>query len=307
MDLASLKLFIDVTRAGSFAAAARLHGIDPSSVSRVIGVLEQQLGFRLFQRTTRRLTTTEAGALYFERVQPLLEEMERAQSEASDIITEPLGWLRVTSSVAFGHMCLVPLLPKLRERFPALQLDLVLTDTIVDLIAEHIDVAIRLGPRIESGLIGSKLAGTRYRVCASPAFIKKAGSIRRPQDLTRFDCLRLPLPGYRSRWRFRNKRGTVLDVPIQGSIVISSVLAIQRAAVDGMGPALLADWLIREDLTKGRLIDLFPGYDVTATDFDTAAWLLYPSRAYLPRKVRAFIDFLKSEFGGGGDRRLRPR
>ena len=294
MDIATLKIFVEVMRAGSFAAVARVHDVDPSSISRTIAILEGELGFRLFQRTTRRLAATEAGALYFERMQPVIDEMDRVGQEARDIVAEPAGRLRVTASVSFGHTVLVPLLPRLRSAYPDLSIDLMLTDAVLDLITEKIDVAVRLGPRIDAGLIGTQLMRTRYHVCASPAYLKAAPKLRVPPDLSGHGCLLFPYPGYRSQWRFRAKNAEVIEVPVNGAVTISNALALHRAALDGLGPVLLADWLVRQDMQRGRLVDLFPKYEVTATDFETAAWVLYPSRAYVPRKVRAFIDVLKS-------------
>jgi DNA-binding transcriptional LysR family regulator len=294
MDIAALKVFVEVMRAGSFAAVARIHDVDPSSISRAIAILENELGFRLFQRTTRRLAATEAGALYFERMQPVIDEMDRVGQEARDIVAKPAGRLRVTASVSFGHTVLVPLLPRLRSAYPDLSIDLMLTDAVLDLIIEKIDIAIRLGPRIDTGLAGMQLMRTRYHVCASPAYVKAATKLRVPLDLSDHSCLLFPYPGYRSQWRFRAKNGEVTEVPVNGAVTISNALALHRAALDGLGPVLLADWLVSQDLQRGKLVDLFPKYEATATDFDTAAWVLYPSRVYLPRKVRAFINFLKS-------------
>jgi DNA-binding transcriptional LysR family regulator len=294
METDALKIFVDVMRLGSFAAVARQQGADPSAISRSIAVLERQLGFRLFQRTTRRLAATQAGALYFERLQPLLAEMERAGQQARDAVTEPAGRLRATASVAFGHTVLVPLLARMRAAYPQLAVDLVLTDAVLDLIAEKIDVAVRLGPRLAGDLVGTKLMRTRYHVCASPAYLAKAGKPAVPSDLADRDCLQFPYPGYRSLWRFRARNGEVAKVPIQGSVTISNALALHRAACEGLGPALLADWLVKRDLATGALVDLFPGHEASAADFETAAWVLYSSRAYVPRKVRVFVDFLKA-------------
>jgi DNA-binding transcriptional LysR family regulator len=297
MDLQAVRMFVDVMRLGSFAAAARQIDADPSSVSRTIAHLEEKLGFRLFQRTTRRLVATEAGALYFERIQPLIEDVEHAASAARDVVAEPSGRLRVTASVAFGTRVLVPLLPRFRLACPAVELELILSDSVIDLIAERVDVAVRLGARLDTGFIGTQLMRTRYHVCASPAYCDANGKPRRPKDLEARDCLLFPYQGFRSKWRFRSKGGATMEVPIKGSLVISNALALHRAACDGLGPVLLADWLVSDDIRRGTLIDLFPHHEVTATDFSTAAWILYPSRAYVPRKVRAFIDFIKREAG----------
>lgn len=294
MEFDAVRIFLDVMRQGSFASVARMHDVDPSSISRTIALLEEQLGFRLFQRTTRRLVATEPGNLYFERIQPLIDEMERARDEARDVVAEPSGRLRITASVAFGTTCLVPLLPRLRLAHPALELDLLLSDDVLDLIAERVDLAIRLGPRLDSGFVGTQLMRTRYRVCASPSYVARAARLKRPSHLSAHDCLLFPLPGYRTLWKFRDRRGEVVEVPVRGNVVISNALALLRAAQDGGGPVLLADWLVGASLKDGSLVDLFPNHDVAATDFDTAAWILYPSRAYMPRKLRAGIDFLKA-------------
>lgn len=293
MNLDTLEIFAEVMRGGSFAEVARRRDQDPSSISRVIAGLEAEIGVRLFQRTTRRLSPTEAGRVYFRRIEPLLGEIDRASAEARDLATSPSGTLRVTASVAFGYAVLTPLLPALRSRYPDLKLDLILNDAAIDLVAEGIDLAIRLGPRPDVDLIGTRLMPVRHRVCASPGFLEARGRPAAPTDLQSLDCLRFPLSGFRTHWRFREPAGPTMEVPVDGSLVISNALALRQSCLDGLGPALLADWLVGDDLAAGRLVDLFPDHDVTATDFDTAAWLLYPSRAYVPLKVRAFIDFLK--------------
>jgi DNA-binding transcriptional LysR family regulator len=295
METDALKIFVEVMRAGSFAAVARRHEVDPSSISRTIAVLESQIGFRLFQRTTRRLAATEAGALYFERMQPVIEEMDRAALEARDIVGVPSGRLRVTASVAFGTVVLVPVLPRLRATYPGLDIELVLSDAVVDLIGEKIDVGVRLGHRVDPGLISTQLMRTCYRACASPSYIRTAAKLRHPSDLSEHECLVFPLPGYRSLWKFRSKSGEITEVPIKGAVSISNSLALRRAALDGVGPALLANWLVDDDIRAGDLVELFPKLEASATDFDTAAWIVYPSRAYVPRKVRAFIDIMKLE------------
>jgi DNA-binding transcriptional LysR family regulator len=140
----------------------------------------------------------------------------------------------------------------------------------------------------------------RYRVIASPAYVASARArnfpLATPSDLAAHRCVRLDLPDHRSRWLFRDSRETVTEVAVSGDLLISSPMVVLACAVAGMGPALLAEWLVRDELEKGALVDLFPDHAVTATDFATATWLLYPSRAYLPRKVRVVIDFLRNEF-----------
>ncbi len=298
MDISVLETFIEVMRQGSFAAVARERNIDPSSVSRSISGLEKELGVRLFQRTTRQLSPTEAGMTYFCRLEPLIEEMQKAVDLVKEVSGKPKGTLRITASVAFGLKCIVPLLAEFSKLYPDLCVDLSLTDYRVDLLAERIDLAIRLGPLKDSTLIAQKLMSTSYLVCASPDYLKRWGKLNKPEDIVQHNCLLFPLAGFRSRWISRNNQGKISEIPVSGSTMISNAIALKQCAIMGMGLALLPHWLIEEDLEAKTLIDVLPSYDFTATDFQTAAWLVYPFRTYVPLKVRVFIDFLKDHLTG---------
>ncbi|MGH6649027.1 LysR family transcriptional regulator [Aquabacterium sp.] len=294
MDTHTLQLFVDVVKLGSFAAVARQQNLDPSSVSRSVGALEDELKLRLLQRSTRQVSLTEAGALYFERIQPLLEEMRQAGQAAADFSSQPRGTLRVTASNAFGLKRVVPLLPPFRESYPELVVDLMLTDTIVDMLAERMDLAIRLGTLPDSNLVAQPLVRTHYLVCASPGYLQKHGRPTQPAQVSDHDCLLFPLPGFRSRWLFRDQQGMVSEVAVSGRALISNGLGLQHCASAGMGLALLADWQVATDLESGALVNLFPDLEVTATTFDTGAWFVYPSRSYVPLKLRVFMDFVRS-------------
>lgn len=298
MDIEALRIFVDVMKHGSFAAVARQRDVDPSSVSRSISALEAELGVRLFQRTTRKLAPTEAGAEYFARVEGPLREVERAGQQALDLLGQPTGTLRVTACTSFGQRVLAPLLPKLRERYPRITIELVLADHHVDIVEEQIDVAIRFGPKPGADFIASRLVPRRFHVCASPAYLEKHGRPRHPLDLSARDCLLFPMQGYRSVWKFRREGEKAIPVPVTGHLIVSHGLTMTACAVQGLGPALLPDWLCRGEIASGQLVDLFPDYEWAATDFDTAAWLVYPSRDYIPLKLRAFIDFLREEVTG---------
>lgn len=292
ISLAALKCFADVASGGSFAAVARKRLIDPSIVSRTIAGLERELGFRLFDRTTRRLSLTEAGTIYLERSLILVAELDAAREEASDALTQPSGLIRITASTAFGVHWLTPRLHRFMADFPDISVEAVLTDAVVDIAAERIDLALRLAVRPSGDLIATRLMDTRYRVVASPAYLDGAGSLDDPSDLAGRRCLLLTLPGYRSMWSFRRGEG-IQQVAVEGRLAISSPAAIRSAALAGMGPALLADWMVDADLRSGALVDLLPQWEATAADFDTAAWILFPSNAYVSRKVRAMVDYLK--------------
>ncbi len=293
MDTDHLKMFAEVVQQGSFAAAARQLDIDPSVVTRAVTALERDLGLRLLERTTRQLVLTQAGKVYHKHACDLLQQLQQAADEARDLADNPAGIVRVTASVTYGYAVLLPLLPALREAYPALEIDLLLSDAIVDLVAERVDVALRLRQAADTSLIGVRLARIRYRVCASPAWLQNHVWPRTPMDLTRHACLRCSLHDYRTQWKFRDRTGTVQSVNVGGWLVVSNSLTLHRAALDDHGPALLPDWLVADDLAANRLLDLFPDHEATPTDFDNVLWLLYTSRAYVPKRVRAFVEFMK--------------
>lgn len=297
MDTRFLTIFLEVVRSGGFAAAARNLDQDPSSVSRSIAALEDQLGARLFQRTTRKVSLTEAGSHFAARIEPVLAELDQAREDIRTDSAKPKGKLSLSASMAFGQVCVMPHVPAFLERYPEIDLDLKFTDRNVDLVAEHIDLAIRLGPFVGVDVIAAKLRSTRYRVCASPEYLRKHGKPRRPCELASHRCVCFDLPDFRTRWAFKRNGGQIEEISVTPRITVSGALALKDAALAGLGPALLADWLIGGDLSDGTLIDLFPKHDVTATTFDTAAWLLYPSRTFLPRKTRVMIDFLRKRLG----------
>jgi len=299
MDTEVLEIFIETVRRGSFAAVARDRGVDPSSISRAIATLEGDLGIRLLQRSTRRLAPTEAGQIYFERVEPIVEELGRARALAADTGERPTGTLRIAAPVSFAQLNIVDLLPEFSAAYPDLSLDLMLTDVALDLVTERIDVALRMGPLADSSLVAHRLAPMVARACASPAYLARHGRPARPRDLAGHNCLLLALPGFGPRWRFRDVDGGTEEVLVSGRVTTSNGIALKSFALAGMGITLQSRWTAGRELRSGSLVDLFPEYEVTASSFDNAVWVLYPSRAYLPLKVRVFVDFLKEKFRNG--------
>ncbi|NRA98563.1 MAG: LysR family transcriptional regulator [Rhodobacteraceae bacterium] len=292
MNTDTLNLLDAVVVHGSFADAARVLEVDPSAVSRGVAQLERELGFRLFERSTRKISLTEAGAHYHVRVAPLLADLADAEDTARDLVTAPTGVLRVSASTAFGQRVLLPVIDRYLRDYPDVRVELHLSDAPVDLIAERIDIAIRLTPDASPDTIVSRLIDTQYRVVAAPSFLERH-TVSHPSDLSGLPCLLFPFPGFRDLWLFRNAREEI-SVPISGRLEILGALALRDAALAGIGPALLADWLIGGDLEAGDLVDLLPDYQVAAGRFDTAAWILTPSRRYRPLKVRHFIDRLRA-------------
>ena len=293
MDTRLIETFLAVAHHGSFAAAARASNIDPSLVSRAVASLEDELGVRLFQRTTRRMTLTEAGEIYRERVAPLVDELGRAGDDARASGAGPGGTLRLSASVAFAHARLLPELAGFRERYPSIALELVLSDERLDLVAARVDLAVRLGATVEEGLVATRLIDTRYRVVASPAWLDRHGPLATPTELGGHEALLFTLPQFRDEWCFRDPDGAATHVAVRGGIAMSNALALHEGVRAGLGPALLADWLVGDDIASGRCVDLFPDHEVAARGFDTAAWLVYPSTRFVPGKVRVAIDFFK--------------
>lgn len=296
MDIARLKLFVDVAKRQSFAAVARDHNQDPSTISRTIASLETELGIRLFQRTTRSMTLTEAGEIYLNRMETLIEYMDNALEEARSVNNRPTGTMRITASNAFGQLCLTPLLPTIREVFPDLRIELLLTDSLVDLVSSRVDLAVRLGSRIDGDVIATKLFDTRYIVCASPKYLETSGEMQQPYDLLKHRCLLYRARSASNNWVARDSTGRENVLPVDGDVVISSMLALLECARDGLGPALFPEWMVKSDLAAGTLVNVLPQHEIVGGHAQAAAWLVYPSKRYLPFKVRAIVDFLKKTF-----------
>jgi len=292
MDIGALEIFLDVVRQRSFTDVARARNLAPSSVSRTITALEKEVGIRLFQRSTRRLEPTEAGTVYFKRIQPILEELLSAREIAADLIEEPKGTLRVTASTVYGETYIVPLLPELSEKYPSLSVELILTDAYIDLIEERIDIAVRLGVLQDSSYIARQVKTLEFYICASPEYIARHGRPDSPDEIKDHNCLLFPRAGHNLNWSFKSEEGTTVEIPIRGKYLVTNSQAIKQCAIAGMGLALLPEWLVGDAVQSGLLVRLFDEFDVTASDYGGGIWLLYPSRDYVPIKTRVFMDHL---------------
>ncbi|HHJ35797.1 MAG TPA: LysR family transcriptional regulator [Gammaproteobacteria bacterium] len=295
MDTATLHLFIDVMRTRSFTAIAKARGIAASSVSRSISGLEAEVGVRLFHRTTRQVVPTEAGLLYFERIHTVLEELEQARQIATDTSQQPKGTLKITAPVVFGEHHIIPLLAEFSRQYPDLSLEFILNDRYNDLIEERIDIAIRVGTLDDSSYIAKRLATMSFYITASPEYLEKHGTPAEPEQINNHNCLLFPRSGYNSNWLFKKQKNTQ-EISISGKYLITQSSAIKQCTLSGMGLSLLPDWLIQPEIDKGQLVKLFDEFQVTATDYKGAVWMLYPSREYVPAKVKLFSDFLFNKF-----------
>ncbi len=297
MNIEALQIFVEVMRRGDYSSVAKDRDLAPSSISRTIASLEKQLGVRLFQRTTRSLSPTEAGKLYFKRVEPIVEELEYARLAVVDSTKKLSGTLRITASPSLGATCISPLLTEFTKLHPDLTVDLHLTDRVLDPVSENIDVAIRQGPLLDSTLVAERLMQTVYSVCASPEYLKENGKPQQPNDIANHHCLTFPLPGFKSTWKFRTKNAPhhVEQVNIKTKLTVNLGLVLKKCAIDGAGLALLSDWLIGSSFEDGELVNIFPDHQITATNFETMVWIIYPTRTYIPEKVRVFTSFLKGK------------
>jgi len=296
MNIDLLKIFADVVEKGSFSEVARLKSVNPSSISRSINALEDELKLRLFHRNTRNVYLTEAGKVYYDRIFPLIDELEKSRLFASDIEKVPNGVLRVSSPVSYAELAIVPILPEFLKLYPSISIDLILTDSKLDLLSENIDVSIRLGALEDSSLIAYKFSPMISYICASPNYIKQYGEPSSIDDLKNHNCLKLSMPDIPSAWKFRDELGVIKEVNVSGNVTTSNALALKTCALNDIGITMQACWMVVNEINNGKLVKLFTEYDVTMAGWDAGAWLVYPSRRYLPLKVRVFIDFIKDSF-----------
>jgi Transcriptional regulator len=296
--LLSLRAFVEVAEAGGFSSAARRLDLATSSVMRSVDSLEKELGAVLLNRTTRQVTLSEAGTLYYAKAKKLLEDMADADASVSDRGGEPSGPLRVSVPVAFGSRRIAPSLAVFLQKYPKLELDVKLSDAFVDLVSERIDVAIRLGEVTAMADVVSKRVGVfaRYLV-ASSEYLDRAGYPASPGDLAAHECLRFTYTTEPQVWTFSRGKEEV-RVPVVGRLKANSSEVLREAALDGMGIALLPDWLVASDVQAGALTRLFTEYEAGPNDARAVVSALYLPNQRGSRRVNAFIDFV-SELAGG--------
>jgi len=291
MDVDTLHLFAQVMNLRSFTEVAKQRGIAASSVSRSISALESEVGALLFQRTTRQIAPTEAGLLYFERINAILEELEIAKQLAVDTKNQPKGRLRISLPKVFGELHIIPLLAEFTERYPELNLEILLNDRFVDLVEERIDLAIRLGSLEDSTYIARKLSPMSFYITASPDYLAQFGIPNLPEEIKQHNCLLFPRSGHNFNWSFRSG-GKTQEITVNGKHLLTQSSAIKQCTIDGMGLSLLPDWLVKAEVENGQLVRILCDFEVTATDYNGAIWMVYPSREYLPVKVSTFCNFL---------------
>lgn len=284
----AMGVFAKVVEAGSFAAAARHFELSPAMVSKHVQMLEQHLGVRLLNRTTRRVIATEVGHEYYERALHILNELGEADRAASDLQVTPRGRLRVSAPVTFGTRYVAPAVADYLTAYREVVVDLVLDDRHLDLLKEGFDIAIRNGDLADSSLIARRLGSAHMVLCASPGYLAKHGSPATPEELAQRNCLTYSHATVRSEWQFTAADGRLETIHVTGRLRANNGDALRVLAVEGEGIALLPDFLISEELQAGRLAPLLPAYKPA----DRPIQAIYPHSRYVPAKVRAFIDCL---------------
>ena len=289
----AIPVFVAVVENGGFSAAARTLGISKSAVSKRINHLEAHLGVRLLHRTTRKLSLTEAGERYFEHAAQALTAAGQAEDAVTELQGEPQGNLKISSPMSFGRLHVAPLIPKLLQRYPKLQIDLVMDDRKVDLVAGGFDVAIRAGNLPASTLIARKLAPLRQVLCASPDYIDRYDRPGTPAELSSHNCLLYSYSSDANEWTLIGEGGPE-TVTVSGSYQVNNSEALLEALREGIGIGRLPTFVAGPDLKTGRLVKLFESYSLP----DFTLYAVFPERQYLPAKVRAFLDFAIEYIGG---------
>jgi DNA-binding transcriptional LysR family regulator len=289
--------FARVAETGSFSAAARALNISKSLVSRQVSWLEAELGARLIARTTRSLTLTEAGRNYYDQVVRILTQIEEADLSVSQLQATPRGRLRVSAPMSFSVQRLAPVLPEFLELYPQIEVDVVLNDRRVDLLADGFDLAIRIGRLADSSLIARKLCGMKRYVCGSPDYLERRGTPKTPADLKRHDCLCYSNADFLTEWRFTEPDGRPLAVEVKGRLHANNGDLLRAAALRGLGLVELPEFLVGRDVESCALVPVLEPY----IRQEGGVYAVYPHARYLPPKIRVFIDFLAERWGGDPD------
>lgn len=302
MRQGSIELFCLAVEQSSFTGAANVAGITPAAVSRSIGRLEERLGVRLFVRTTRQIRLTEGGVRYYDKCRSALLQLVDAEREVTGAQAAPAGALRISAPTPFAHYRLLPLLPKFRKLYPDVTVEVHVSNRNIDFAGESYDIAIRGRDPADSSLVARKLEDAELVLVAAPAYLRHAGAPVSLDALQGHECIQFDLPstGRKIAWVF-HVDGKPVDVVTHGGYTCSEdVLGIVTLARSGAGIVQTYRYIVEQDLKTGGLVELLPQHGGTSRPFI----LLYPHARHLSLRVRAFVDFLVEQLGGG--RALRP-
>ncbi|HXY21269.1 MAG TPA: LysR family transcriptional regulator [Burkholderiaceae bacterium] len=290
--LTAMRVFTTVADVGSFARAAERLSFSRAMATRYVAQLEAHLGVRLLNRTTRRLSLTQAGNELQQRATHVLALVEEAERAAAQQASEPRGTLRINTSVIFGHHHLGEAIRSFLQRYPKMVVDLTLNDRVVDLVDEGYDLAVRIARTVDPGLVARPIARARTVACASPAYLQQHGTPRTPADLARHNCLTYTYTGLPNEWHFR-RNGREQRVAVSGNLRANNGDIICEVATRGLGVILQPTFLVYKALRSGQLVRILKNWQSDELNI----YAVYPNRQFLAPKVRSFIDFLLEYFG----------
>lgn len=291
-NLAGMMIFAQVVQSGSFSQAADALGMSKSSVSKKVSFLEDRLGVRLLNRTTRKLSLTEVGRIFYERCERIMTEAEEAELAITHLQDEPRGHLRISAPMSFGIDHLGGPIAEFMAMYPDLSIDVSLNDRFVDIVEEGFDLAIRIGRLSDSSLIAKKIAESRLIVTASPDYWAENGTPKHPKDLADHRCIRYTLSRNSGNWFFKEE-GQPLTVQIEGQIQVNNGDVARELAVAGAGITSAPAFILGCSVQRGLLVPALVEYE----DDPLNVYAVYPHNRHLSAKVRVFVDFLKSKFG----------
>jgi DNA-binding transcriptional LysR family regulator len=290
-SLNAMEVFVRVVQSGSFSEAARALSLTPSAVSKQVSRLEDRLGARLINRTTRRLGLTEEGTAFFDRAQRILADVSEAEQAVTHLHGAPRGTLKLNAPVVFGRMHIAPLIPAFLQQHREVRLDFTVNDRFVDLLEEGLDLVIRIGELKDSSLIARRLATNRRVVVAAAEYLEKHGRPERPRDLAAHNCLIYLYRSTKNLWQFDGPEGPE-SVEVRGDVETNNAEVILELVRSGQGIALLPTWLVGQCLRGGHLLQVLKGYAAA----DSQIYAVYPPGRHLSPKVRAFVDHLVQHF-----------
>ena len=289
----AIRLFIRVVDLGSFSKAAADMGVGQPSATKMVALLEKQLGSRLLHRSTHGVTPTEIGALYYDKCKLIAHHVEEAESVATLLQSQVQGGLRITTSVAFGRRVLGPLVMRFMQMHPKLQIELNFEDRVVSLVEQGMDLAIRMGPLVDSTLGARYLGVNPWVVVASADYLTRRGPPAQPADLVDHDALIYSTVQGDARWHLTGVQGELRTVPVKGPLRSNNLSALLMAARSGMGLAALPRYVAQESLNSGALLAVLPGWSLPSQEIHA----VYPSPVLVPAKVSGFVAWLQGQFG----------
>jgi len=290
-----LSYFNCVVETGSISQASKLLDVQPSSISRQLVALEHELGVRLLNRTTRNIGLTEAGQKYYEYTQRIVAELDEAKRAVNDLQESPQGNLKISMTVGFGECVILPLIPLFKKQYPNINIELELTERVVDLVEENIDIAIRSGRLPDSTLIAKHLIHNNFLVCASPNYIAEYGEPTTPYDLGKFSCIRYSYRGWKEWFLMEEK---TIKLSFGKGISINSVNGQKQLLLNHAGLALVPLWAVKEELENGTLINVLPKFTLSPYEVMSSTYAIFLKRELISPKTRVFLDFISHNING---------